>query len=238
MKNVTMKTLMIILTFFSIFSFAETEQSGKDNKDLTQFDYPFMIGKWNILTRESGLPPTVSVVMNFNSDYTYQIIINNTGQLSINEKGTYSIKNNSEITLLNGTEKNQTYKLQMTQNKMLMNEMLFVKEIPLGLSGHWDSIIVENEVNHLENVNLLMTENFLFKMNVSSSNGKEKVSEGVYIVDNGNIMFMTKEGENIGYYTIEDDILKLNLENGELYSELVRVNDLALKNKDSKIQVF
>lgn len=223
MKNTMIKALMIILTFISTLSFAETGQLEKDNKDLTQFDYPFMIGKWNVATRASGLPPTVSVVMNFNSDYTYQIVVHNTGQLMINEEGTYSVKDNSEIILLNETEQVQKYDLKMTQDKMIMNGMLFVKEIPLGLSGYWNSTTIEHEISSLENVNLVMTDDFLFKMNVSSGDGQEKVSEGIYVVDNGDIMFMTREGESIGSYTLEKDVLKLDLENGELYSELARV---------------
>jgi len=223
MKNTIIKALMIIITFVSAFSFAETGQIEKDNKDLTQFDYPFMIGKWNAVSEASGLPTKMSVVMNFNSDYTYQIVVYNTGQLMINEKGIYSIKDSSEITLLNGTGEVQKYNLRMTQDKMIMNGMLFIKETPLGLSGAWNSTTIKHEINGLTNLNLLITEDFLFKMNVSSGDGKKKVSEGVYVVDGGDIMFMTREGESVGSYTVEEDILKLNLENGELYSELARV---------------
>jgi hypothetical protein len=223
MKNTMIKALMIILTFVSTLSFAETEQIGKDNKDLTQFDYPFMLGTWNIVKHMSRLPQSVSFVMKFNSDYTYSIQLTNVGELVIDEKGTFSVKDDTEITLVAEGKEVQVYPLRVTQDKLMMNGMYFTKENPVGLSGIWNSIKIEQKLNSLNNVMLLLTKDFIFRMRVSSADGRSKMSEGIYIIDNEKIMFMTQKGESLGSYKIEDNLLKLDLENGDLYSELARI---------------
>lgn len=215
----------LLLTLMSISTFAE-ESTLKDNRDLTQFDHPFILGEWSVVPRYAELVFGADYIVDFNDDYEYVMKIVKDDVVLKKEIGSYSLEEN-EITLISNKGKILVYPIYFNYEKMSMNEYPFNKTVKSEIIGEWESIEV-GSISGAPTVDLISVnffENFVFQLK-SEKNGKSTVNQGIYtVVDNDMILFF-KEGQNAARFKLEEDSLLLDIEDGDLLTRMKKPEKL------------
>jgi hypothetical protein len=119
-----------------------------------------------------------------------------------------------QIKLSSITGKETVYDYEMTNNNFKLGEIPFIKLPNMDIIGNWKGIKTEDQLVNVETLTLYP--NFLFSVQFKYKNGKSKSESGVYVIEKERIMFLYPDGKNIGTYAIEDELLNIDLENGDL----------------------
>lgn len=200
--------LTILLLLISPLSVAEK----KDNADLTQFDYPFLLGSWKF--------PNAAVKVTFFSDYSYFIEMYDELGMST-EYGKYEYQNENLIFYSN-QGKIRKYEAEFNYQMLLLEKVPFTKMPKLDLLGVWRSrdVYVESNAN-TNKVEISFNPDFIFRM-IVKSNSKEKETLGIYTIERNKILLTTESGQVTGDIAFRDDMMILDLENGDFTSSLIR----------------
>lgn len=218
-------SLMILLCSFSVFS-GEKLEPTKDNRDLTHFDYPFLLGNWKLHPEQAAVLFGHDVFFRFDDDYRYTVKNVRDGLMEGQLSGNFEVEDNF-IILYSDVDPSYKEKLpfDFNYNIMKMNNYVFNKTAPHNLIGKWKSKDIGSveEEPQMENVNVVFDPSFVFMLEIEEKNGEKKVQTGVYTVVDNNMLLFFSNGQNAVKFKLEDEDLLLDIEDGALLSRLAKI---------------
>lgn len=219
-----MKCLSIFLIFCS---FSVLSGPSRDNNDLTHFDQPFLLGDWYFLNPKADTETDsfLAVRLTLASDYSFSIDIQKPDYSIENWSGLFAVDEETLILGFNSDEP-QVYEYQSNHHKLNLNGVLFTKALSNGLAGIWSSVTVSGDDKQAKNINqmdLILRPDFLFTFRVRSDTGKEAIHNGVYYTENDRLVLLYQNGEHDTTYTLTEDELTLEVEDGDMFAVLNRI---------------
>ena len=219
-----MKLLIIILACFSIGT-ARAELSMKG--DLTQFDYPFLLGDWYLFNPDpqQSEEDFLTIRLSLASDYRFVIQVEKKDYSVDYWQGLYTVGIDTLILGIN-TEVPQSYQYRSSHNRLMLNGITFIKGLPNAIAGAWTSRNIQGDDILASNVNqmdLILQPDFVFLFMAQSRDGTFVTHEGVYYMEDDHLILMYEEGEQDSRYTLNKNTLTLKSENFDMYAELSRV---------------
>lgn len=219
-----MRLMALFLLLFNCSVFAE---QARDNSDLTQFDQPFLLGDWYLVNThpEQSQEKFLAIRLSLNSNYSFKIDIQKHDYTVDHWEGLYTANDDTIILGLNSDEP-QVYQYSANHNLLNLNGVTFTKALSNSLAGMWSSAqlagddIDSNDVNRLD---LILQPDFVFMFRVSNDEGDEAVHRGVYYTEDEHLVLLYENGEHETKYTLNRDILTLEMEEGALYAVLNRI---------------
>jgi len=219
-----MRMLIVLLACLSL---GAGQVSVPSKTDLTQFNYPFLIGDWYLFNPEPQDSPEnfLAIRLTLESNYIFTIEIQKKDHSVDYWNGRYEA---DETTLVLGldTPSPQVYMYNNNHNQLNLNGVIFHKGLPDALVGQWTSEILTGEdimASDISQMDLILQPDFVFHFRVVSNQGVEAVHDGIYIIEDDHIVLMYSDGEQDSRYTLVDDQLTLASESSDMYAVLNRV---------------
>lgn len=211
------KIFYILLMMLSCNVFAndikKTESIITPYEQMNEFDYPFLLGKWSSERKYDDKGNVFFLQMFVASDNSYSMVYFINNSIVNYDAGMFDY-GDEQIKLSSITGKETVYDYEMTNNNFKLGEIPFIKLPNMDIIGNWKGIKIEDQLVNVETLTLYP--NFLFSVQFKDKNGKSKSESGVYVIEKERIMFLYPDGKNIGTYAIEDELLNIDLENGDL----------------------
>jgi hypothetical protein len=198
-----------------------------DSRDLTQFDYPLLVGDWYLLKTNSGIEQDFAAIrLTLSSSYTFTIQVQNRDDSIGYWEGKYSVDQNT-ITLGIQSLTPQSYSYVMTHNRLMLNGVIFYKAFSNTLVGYWQSQSLSGHEHGdvgVTKIELVLQPDFVFLIRSCDEQGNEVIHEGVYYTENNHLVFLYEQGEHDARFELDsDDQMILNLEDGAMLAVLTRV---------------
>jgi len=219
-----MRWIGVLLTCFSLSCFAN---EVRDNSDLTQFDQPFLLGDWYLVNPnpEQSEENFLAIKLSLDSNYSFKIDIQKRDYSVDHWEGLYTANEDTLILGLN-TEEPQIYNYSSNHNMLNLNGVVFTKALPNALAGMWSSAKLSGHeflASEVEQVDLILQPDFVFMFRVSNEDGAEAIHKGVYYTEGEHLVLLYENGEHETRYSLNSDILTLEMEEGALYAILNRI---------------
>ncbi|WP_182288628.1 hypothetical protein [Vibrio spartinae] len=201
--------------------------SASHKSDLTQFDFPFLIGEWYLMNPDPEDPHQdfMSIHLTLSSSYTFAVQVKKRDSSIEYWEGGYTA---SQDTLMLGTHtiEPQIYTYQTTHNRLMLNGVTFFKALSRTLVGYWQSEYLsgtEVGVVGVTQIQLILQPDFLFFIRSIDEQGNEAVHRGVYYTENDHLVLLYDQGEHDTRFQVSADQLTVNFENGAMVAVLNRV---------------
>ncbi|CAM3578803.1 hypothetical protein VA7868_04386 [Vibrio aerogenes CECT 7868] len=201
----------------------------KDKQDLTQFDFPFLIGDWHLVNTLSGsgndAEDYLSIRLQLKSSYMFAVQIHKKDSSVEYWEGDYTADGNT-LTLGAKTLTPQVYSYSATHNQLMLNGVIFYKALSRALVGVWESHQIsgyERTDTGVEQLQLILQPDFIFSIRVQNDRGKEVVHQGVYYTESDHLVFLFEDGEHDAKFELEANQMVLNLEDGAILATLKRI---------------
>ncbi len=219
-----MKWLLLILACFSALS-ARADLNLKG--DLTQFDYPFLLGDWYLFNPQPQQSDEdfLTIRLSLSSDYNFNIQVEKKDYSVDYWQGIYSVGIDTLILGVDSTIP-QYYQYRSSHNRLMLNGITFIKGLPNAIAGAWTSRNIKGDDIMASNVNqmdLILQPDFVFLFMAQSGDGTFVTHEGIYYMEGDHLVLMYEEGEQDSRYSLNQDILTLESVNFDMYAELARV---------------
>ncbi|MGR5306016.1 hypothetical protein [Vibrio mediterranei] len=216
-----------ITLLLCVLSFGVLSDTRKDNNDLTQFDQPFLLGDWYLVnpSPDEGPDTFLAIKLSLGSNYTFSIDIQKQDYSIEHWEGLFTANDDTIILGLNSDEP-QVYNYSGNHNMLNLNGVVFTKALLNALAGIWSSVSVSGDDKHAQEIarmDLILQPDFVFTFRVSSSDGDEAIHSGVYYTENDHIVLLYKDGEHDATYTLNQDELTLEVEDGDMFAVLNRI---------------
>ncbi|WGW01802.1 hypothetical protein QF117_13580 [Vibrio sp. YMD68] len=207
---------------FSVFS-----QDNNQGSDLTQFDQPFLLGDWYLINSdpENGNDNFMAIKLSLDSNYSFQIDIQKKDYSVDHWEGLYAANDDTIILGLN-TSDPQVYKYSGNHNLLSMNGVMFTKGLSNALAGMWSSEQLAGDdllASNVSKMDLVLQPDFVFMFKASNLEGMETVHQGVYYTEGDQLVLLYEKGEHETRYTLKNDRLTLEAEEGGMYAVLNRI---------------
>ncbi|CAM3635405.1 hypothetical protein [Vibrio aquimaris] len=219
-----MRWIGVLLTCISLSCLAN---EVRDNSDLTQFDQPFLLGDWYLVNPnpEQSEENFLAIKLSLDSNYSFKIDIQKRDYSVDHWEGLYTANEDTLILGLNTSEP-QTYNYSSNHNMLNLNGVVFTKALSNALAGMWSSAKLgghEFVASEVQQMDLILQPDFVFMFRVSNSEGDEAIHKGVYYTEGEHLVLLYENGEHETRYSLNSDILTLEMEEGALYAVLNRV---------------
>ncbi|WP_413113468.1 lipocalin family protein [Thaumasiovibrio sp. DFM-14] len=196
--------LFIILCSFSLTA-----------EDLTEFDYPLLIGDWYWFSpSEDGIQSQGkqyrAMHIQFSSDYDYIVrLLRIDGQID-GWKGKYNIDEDKLAMMADG-HPTQMHDYKLSYNQFLLDGARFTKLAPENLPGEWisSSVVGTDVANNVERLAINLRPDFLFSLMIHGKNGKSNEQRGVYYIEDDHIVLIYEDGQHDSRYSLISDTLTL-----------------------------
>lgn len=226
-----MKIIILILTccslFFSTLATATSAETDRKNNDLTQFDFPLMLGDWYLINPapEEGDADFLAIRLHISSNYQFAIEIQNKDESVNYWQGDYSL---SSDTLVLGLKSDtpQTYSYLANHNQLMLNGIQFMKGYPPALVGRWRSEEIKGDdilASNVSSVSLTLQPDFMFLFMSESASGALAAYQGIYYFEGDNLVLMYEKGEHNSRYTVNNNTLILEGTDVDMYAVMNRV---------------
>ncbi|WP_262021663.1 hypothetical protein [Vibrio quintilis] len=196
-------------------------------QDLTQFDFPFLIGDWHLVNTLSGndTEDYLSIRLQLKSSYMFAVQIHKKDSSVEYWEGDYTA-DETTLTLGAKTLTPQVYSYSTTHNQLMLNGVIFYKALSRSLVGVWESYQIsgfERIDTGVEQLQLVLQPDFLFSIKVQDNKGKEVVHQGVYYTEKDHLVFLFEGGEHDAKFELDANQMVLNLEDGAILATLRRI---------------
>ncbi|MGF1732328.1 lipocalin family protein [Photobacterium kasasachensis] len=198
----------IVLSFSSFSSHLYAD-------DLTEFDYPLLLGDWYWFSNtDDGVDSegTSYRAMNikFKSSYRFVIRLLQVDGTVEEWDGKYDI-DETTLTFLAKGQPEQQHSYMLSYNQFLLDGARFTKLAPENLPGNWrSSRISGNDVGDgVSELSISLRPDFLFSAEVSGSNGKKKEHQGIYFIEDDRIVLIYEDGQHDSQFLLGSDTLTL-----------------------------
>ncbi|MGF1684243.1 lipocalin family protein [Photobacterium minamisatsumaniensis] len=203
-------TLLAITLFFTSFS------SQLSAEDLTEFDYPLLLGDWYWFSNtEEGVDSEGesyrAMNIKFKSNYRFVIRLLQVDGNVEEWDGTYDI-DESTVTFLSHGQPEQQHSYMLSYNQFLLDGARFTKLAPENLPGNWrSSKITGKDVGEVvSELAISLRPDFLFSAEVSGKNGKKKEHRGIYFIEDDRIVLIYEDGQQDSQFLLGSDTLTLS----------------------------
>ncbi|MGO1296616.1 MAG: hypothetical protein ACTMIA_04815 [Vibrio sp.] len=222
-----MKWLFCVIFSFGMVVTPFSVAHQNDQHDLTYFDHPFLLGDWYFVNPHPEQTPDGyrSIYVQLRSDYHFQIDVKKQDHSVQHWQGLFSASDDTLQFQFNSGEKHN-YAYQSSHNTLYMNGLYFYKALPRELAGQWTSQNVKNiekRNNHaIDRIDLLIKPDFVFSFRSVNHQGGETEHQGVFYIEQNHLVLMYENGQHDAKYSVNKDIMTLNMENGALLATLSR----------------
>jgi len=226
-----MKVIILILACCSIGFSLSVSATGaemiRNKNDLTQFDFPFMLGDWYLInpSPEEEQSDFLAIRLHIASDYRFSIEIQNK-DLSVNYwQGEYSLSNDTLVLGLS-SKTPQIYRYLVNHNQLMLNGIQFSKGYPSALIGRWKSEEIRGEdilASNVTKVSLTIQPDFMFLFMSESEDGNLAAYQGIYYYEGDHLVLMYEKGEQNSRYRVDNNTLILESPDFDMYTVMNRV---------------
>ncbi len=220
-----MKLMTLFILLFFMSPFVSNAKVELENKSLTYFENPFLIGDWYFFkpAHVENDYDVLHIALNSANEFTIEMI--ETSSNTVEEwKGTFEISQDS--ILFEGREdESQVYHYQVSHNRLYLNGVEFFKVVPERMIGSWNSKLVSGEdimVSNIESLNLKLRSDFVFLLEVISETGKRNQQVGYYYFEDDDLVLLYEDGEQESTFIINEGIFELKNEQFGMYALLQR----------------
>ncbi|OIQ26375.1 hypothetical protein [uncultured Vibrio sp.] len=219
-----MKWIVVLL---ACVSFSVLSQTSNNNKDLTQFDLPFLLGDWYLVNPDpkNSSDNFIAIKLSLNSNYSFQIDIQKKDYSVDHWEGLYAANDDTIILGLN-TDEPQVYNYSGNHNLLNMNGVMFTKALPNALAGMWSSESLSGDdllASNVSQMDIILQPDFVFLFRVINEEGVENVHKGVYYTEDDHLVLLYEKGEHETRYTLNNDRLTLEADEGGMFAVLNRI---------------
>ncbi|MUK31472.1 hypothetical protein GNP44_15470 [Aliivibrio fischeri] len=223
--SLDMKSMILSVLLFFISPFVSNATVELENKSLTYFENPFLLGDWYFFK-----PPHIEndfdvLHIRLNSDHQFTIeMIKVEKNTADSWSGEFQLSP-ERILFKGGEDESHVYHYQVSHNRLYLNGVEFFKVVPETYTGAWRSQLVSGEdimVSDVQNLNLFLGSDFIFSLEVISSTGKRNQKIGYYYFEDDDLVLLYDEGEQESTFEINENALELKNEQFGMYALLVR----------------
>ncbi|RQW63556.1 hypothetical protein [Vibrio viridaestus] len=213
--------LLLIVTHVTL----ATEDQKQD--DLTQFDYPFLLGDW-VLINSSPYDEKQnyqSIHLKLQSDYSFLVQIQRMDNTYEYWDGEYEVSGDTLVLGRTSIEP-QLYSFANTHNRLILNGVTFLKMISQKVSGAWlsDSIGGHDiQSVGVDKMLLVLQPDFVFYFKASNEKGKEVLHRGVYYLEDDHLVLVYENGELNTTFNIRNNRMSLMTDDGEMTALLTKL---------------
>lgn len=189
--------------------------------DMFLFEDPFLIGQWSIINPEPRNEHIdfQSISLSLESNYRFNISVKRKGHTRDSWAGEYSVENNQLIIGANSVHP-QIFQYRVYPNQLVLNGVTLYKTMPPHLSGYWQSTEVRGAdvmSGYISTIDLILNPDFYFSIQSTATNGLNKYREGVYYIEDNNIYFIFKDGEQASQFALKNNQLVLSSDDADMY---------------------
>ncbi len=200
--------LILLVSPYSFNSFA----TSTNEIDITEFDYPLLIGNWYWVNPNNDDKKEGYRAMNltFSSNYDFSIrLLHHDGHVD-KWKGEYDIDDTSLIFRAEG-EPIQQHTYQLSYNQFLLDGARFTKLAPDNLAGIWRSNTISGQDvdPNLSTMSILLRPDFLFSAEISGRQGEKKEHRGIYYLEDDNLVLIYEGGQHQSRFEVDTTTLTL-----------------------------
>ncbi len=226
-----MKKIMLILACFSVsisFITAATEAKiDRDTNDITQFDYPFMLGEWYLINPAptEGEADFLAIRLNIASDYSFTLEIQNLDFSVDYWEGEYSLSADRLVLGIN-SDTPQVYNYSLSHNQLVLNGIYFSKGYSSSLIGSWSSAEIKGDdilASEVSKLTLTLQPDFVFLFMSESADGDLAVYQGIYYHEGDDLVLMYEKGEQDSKYIVKNNTLTLKSNDFDMYTVMNRI---------------
>lgn len=216
-----MKKIYVVVLLFSSLCMPLKAQ------DLTQFDYPFLIGDWywfNANQSDSDESSSYKAIsISFNSDYRFRVKLLKTDNQIEETTGSYDLDENS-LVLNDDFGEPQQHQYQLNHNQLLLRGVKFTKLLPFNISGSWQSDWIQGQDvgDNVADIALKLRPDFIFSAEISGVNGASVTHRGVYFLEQDHLVLIYRGGQQDSVFHLEDDKLTLTNDEFGMHAQLTR----------------
>ncbi|GLR74420.1 hypothetical protein [Aliivibrio sifiae] len=220
-----MKLMTLFILLFFMSPFVSNAKVELENKSLTYFENPFLIGDWYFFkpAHVENDYDVLHIALNSANEFTIEMI--ETSSNTVEEwKGTFEISQDS-IRFEGREDESQVYHYQVSHNRLYLNGVEFFKVVPERMIGSWNSKLVSGEdimVSNIESLNLKLRSDFVFLLEVISETGKRNQQVGYYYFEDDDLVLLYEDGEQESTFIINEGIFELKNEQFGMYALLQR----------------
>ncbi|MDX1301733.1 lipocalin family protein [Photobacterium sp.] len=204
------KSLLVAITLY-----LSTFSSHLFADDLTEFDYPLLLGDWYwFSTTEKGVESEGAnyraMNIKFKSSYNFVIRLLRVDGTVDEWDGKYDI-DETNINFLAKGQDEQQHSYMLSYNQFILDGARFTKLAPDNLPGEWrSSNISGKDVDEgIEQLSISLRPDFLFSAEVSNSEGKKKEHRGIYYLEGDHIVLIYEDGQQESQFLLGTDTLIL-----------------------------
>ncbi|MEZ9527174.1 hypothetical protein [Enterovibrio norvegicus] len=203
------KWISVMCLLFSLSSAVKAE-------DLTQFDFPLLLGDWYWFSPDQQSEPAgeqgayKAINISFKSDYRFSVkLLNRDGSVE-EASGKYDL-DETTIVLNDDFGDSQHHEYKLNHNQLMLKGAQFTKILPNNLSGAWYSDIIRGKDvgEEVEQLALMLRPDFLFSARVSGKEGKSITHRGVYFLEDDHLVLIYRGGQQDSQFELSSNTLKL-----------------------------
>lgn len=221
-KHISLSALLMLSTFIR-------GAQWEVRPDLTQFDYPLLLGDWYLLNSNptDETQDYAAIRLRLQSDYSFLVQIKRFDNTIEYWNGRYAVDQGALILGLD-SEEQQTYHYANSHNRLILEGVTFFKMLSNSISGVWESHAFsgkEKQSSDLQEVLLVLQPDFVFIFKAKDAQGNQVVHNGVYYTEKDHLVLLYEHGEHDLIYAMTDkNTMRIDLEDGAMYAVLNRVN--------------
>ncbi|AJR08615.1 hypothetical protein C9J03_22380 [Photobacterium gaetbulicola] len=205
-----LKHIILAVTLF-LTTFSVSARAS----DLTEFDYPLLLGDWYWFSNtdagvESEGASYRAMNIKFKSNYRFVIRLLQTSGNVEEWEGTYDI-DETTVTFLTHGQPEQQHSYMLSYNQFLLDGARFTKLAPENLPGNWRSSQISGQDvgDAVSEIALSLRPDFLFSAEVSGKNGKKKEHRGIYFIEDDRIVLIYEDGQQDSQFSLGSNTLTL-----------------------------
>ncbi|MGF1767189.1 hypothetical protein L4D06_07360 [Enterovibrio makurazakiensis] len=185
-------------------------------QDLTQFDFPLLIGDWYWFSPDQQQDNTneettyKAINISFGSDYRFDVkLLKSDGEIEEAE-GFYDLDENT-LVLNDDFGDSQQHEYKLSHNQLMLKGAKFTKILPHNLSGAWFSDVIggKDVDERVDELALMLRPDFLFSVRVSGKQGQQVTHRGVYFLENDHLVLIYRGGQQDSQFELDSNTLTL-----------------------------
>lgn len=196
-------------------------------QDLTQFDFPFLLGDWYWFSPDQSETDSGSdykaINISFSSDYSFKVkLLARNGHVQ-QASGVYDL-DDTTLVLFDSEGDTQYHGYQLNHYQLELRGTTFTKLLPYDLSGSWVSRDIQgiDVGDNVSEMSLVLRSDFIFTMKVFGKEGRSITHNGVYILEDNHLVLIYRGGQQDSVFALEDDILTLSHVHFDMEARLQR----------------
>ncbi|MGF1726409.1 lipocalin family protein [Photobacterium nomapromontoriensis] len=205
------KSLMVTI-LLCFLSFSSTLRAN----DLTEFDYPLLLGDWYWFSNtdegvQSEGASYRAMNIKFKSNYRFMIRLLQIDGSVEEWDGIYDI-DETTVTFLSHGQPEQYHSYMLSYNQFLLDGAKFTKLAPENLPGKWRSSQISGQDvgDSVSELAISLRPDFLFSAEVSGKNGKKIEHRGIYFIEDDRIVLIYEDGQHDSQFILGSNTLTLS----------------------------